>query len=104
MMVLNLIERAIQNTRKRRNEVLSALNAINEPLTPKAKISYRYLTLRESIALGCAETVKIIPNPYKRNMAYSILKSAVETIFMLGKDERLINQYNKLLDELIGMH
>lgn len=99
---LTLIELAIYYTRQAYNEIIQKQGVINTPLTPKAVYSYRYLVLREMINTGCSEAVKHILNPYKRSIAYSILKKAVQRIFYYGKNPKIIQHYNNLLQQTIG--
>lgn len=99
---LILIELAIYYTRQAYNEIIQKQGVINTPLTPKAVYSYRYLVLREMINIGCSEAVKHILNPYKRSIAYSILKKAVQRIFYYGKNPKIIEHYNNLLQQTIG--
>jgi hypothetical protein len=101
---INLIEKAIQYTYQHYNEIISETGVINEPLTPKAKRSYQYLLLRESINVGCSEATKLILEPYKKPIVYGILKRIVQEIFNYGKNKELINLYNNILDETLGIH
>lgn len=101
---LNLIEIALEKTKEARKQIIGMGNVINSPTTPKSWHSYFYLTLREAINIGCAEAVKILPNPYKKSIAYSVLKKAVQNIFKSRKETEIINFYNRLLEELIGTH
>jgi len=102
--VPTLIELAIQYTAQIRREYYYTDRGITEPLTPKARRSHLYLTLREAINRGCREACKYVLNPYRRNIAYSILVMALNTIFSYGKKDEIINYYNRLLDELVGQH
>jgi hypothetical protein len=99
---ITLIELAIHYTKQAYNEIIQKQGVINTPLTPKAVYSYRYLVLREMINTGCSEAVKHILNPYKRSIAYSILKKAVQRIFYYGKNPKIIQHYNNLLQQTIG--
>jgi hypothetical protein len=99
---VTLIELAIYYTKQAYNEIIQKQGVINTPLTPKAVYSYRYLVLREMINTGCSEAVKHILNPYKRSIAYSILKKAVQRIFYYGKNPKIIEHYNNLLQQTIG--
>ena len=101
---VTLIDLAIQYTAQIRREYYYTDRGITEPLTPKARRSHLYLTLREAINRGCREACKHVLNPYRRNIAYSILVMALNTIFSYGKKPEIINHYNKLLDELVGHH
>jgi len=102
--VPTLIELAIQYTAQIRREYYYTDRGITEPLTPKARRSHLYLTLREAINRGCREACKHVLNPYRRNIAYSILIMALNDIFSYGKKPEIIEHYNKLLDELVGHH
>lgn len=101
-MSLNLIETAIQKTKEAHKMLIGEGNVINKPSFPKAFHSYYYLTLREAINVGCREAVKLLLNPYKRSIAYSILVKALHYIFISEKNPQLIAYYNSLLEQLIG--
>jgi len=102
--VPTLIDLAIQYTAQYRREYYYTDRGITEPLTPKARISHLYLTLREAINRGCREACKYVLNPYRRVIAYSILVMALNAIFTYGKRPEIIQHYNKMLDELVGQH
>ena len=102
--VPTLIDLAIQYTAQYRREYYYTNRGITEPLTPKARISHLYLTLREAINRGCREACKYVLNPYRRTIAYNILVMALNAIFTYGKRPEIIQHYNKMLDELVGQH
>jgi hypothetical protein len=101
---LNLIEIALQKAKEARLTLTGGNNVVNFPQTPKAWRSYFFLTLRQAIYSGCGEAVKILPNPYKKPIAYGILAKALHQIFLSGKKPEIIEYYNRLLDETIGTH
>jgi hypothetical protein len=103
-MSLNLIDKALQYSREARIEVESQINVVSEPLFPEAKRSVQYLRIRENINRGCRKAVKIIPEKWKRSVAYSILMEACYDIFHLGYDPKLLTFYNGRLDAIIGTH
>ena len=102
--VPTLIDLAIQYTAQIRREYYYTDRGITEPLTPKARRSHLYLTLREAINRGCREACKHVLNPYRRTIAYNILIMALNAIFTYGKRPEIIQHYNKMLDELVGQH
>jgi hypothetical protein len=103
-MSLNLIDHALQYAKEARIEEESQINVVSEPLFPEAKRSVQYLRIRENLNRGCRKAVKIIPENWKRSIAYSILMEACYDIFHLGKDPKLITYYNTRLDAIIGTH
>jgi len=103
-MSLNLIENALKIARQRRIEYQTDNTGIFEPLTPKARYNILYLRVRETLNEGCRGAVKLIPEAWKRSVAYSVLMKATYAIFAYGYRDDIITLYNNLLDETIGTH
>jgi hypothetical protein len=103
-MSLSLIDHALQYARELRIGLKNPVGFITEPLFPEARTSKFYLDVRENINRGCRKAVKIIPENYKRSLAYSVLMEACYDIFHYGKDVTLVALYNARLDRVIGDH
>jgi len=101
---LNLIDKAIEQSRTYRETFNTTVNGITEPLTPEAIRDTLYLRVRESLNRGCREAVKLLPKGNKRSIAYSILMTALYDIFHYHKTEALMTHYNNLLDKMVGTH
>jgi len=101
---INLIEKALQFAREARIEFETSNLGIREPLYPKARREHLYLRMREYINVGCRRAVKLLPETWKRSIAYSILMQACIDIFHYKKTDTLLAVYNKILDQLIGTH
>jgi hypothetical protein len=101
---LNLIDRAIEESRKYRESFINGITGIIEPLTPDARIQTVYLRIRESLNRGCREAVKLLEISSQRSLAYSILMEATYNIFHYRKTPELMTYYNRILDETVGTH
>jgi hypothetical protein len=103
-MSLDLIDKALQYSKEARNQVEQQIGWVNEPLFPDARRSIFYLRVRENINRGCRKAVKLIPENWKRSVAYSVLMQACYDIFHYGYNYDLIMYYNGILDSIIGTH
>jgi len=103
-MPLDLIDNALRYAREARQEFEQQNFGIVEPLTPTARREQLYLRMREFINIGCRKAVKLLDEPWKRSVAYSILMEACIGIFHYKKTTELMDMYNKRLDEMIGTH
>lgn len=101
---LNLIQKAIQYSREARIAFRQKNLGTQEPLSPNARRNLLYLQMRENISTGCRKAVKWLYPPYKRSIAFSLLMQTVVLIFQVGKDDRIVQKCNALLDEMVGTH
>jgi hypothetical protein len=101
---LNLIDKAIEYSRTYREDFKVSISGITDPLTPDAVRNTNYLRIRESINRGCRESVKLLETSSQRSIAYSILITALNTIFHYKKTPELMAYYNDLLDRTVGTH
>jgi len=93
----NLIDLACQYA-KEEYEFFKAHNfGITEPLTPNAFHGTQYLRLREDLNKGARKASKLIPDPMKRPIGFSVLMACLYDIFH-GKNSALCKQvYNATL-------
>jgi len=102
---MGLIDLAIEYTR---NELLKFMNELYNreayPLSPRAYYARIYLLIREHLAKGAKQAGNHVLNPYRKQMAVTVILTALHDIFTYGYQPHIIKRYEKLLDELIGYH
>ena len=102
---MGLIDLAIEYTRNELFKFLNELyNAEAFPLTPKAYHARYYLLVRQFLPKGAKQAGKHVLNPYRKQMAVTIILMALHDVFTYGYQPHIIKRYEKLLDELIGYH
>jgi len=102
---MGLIDLAIQYVREEFTKFLNGLvNAEAFPISPRAYHARYYLLLREFLAKGASRAGKHILNPYRKQIAVTVILTALHDVFTYGYQPHIIKRYEKLLDELIGYH